>query len=160
MDEHHQPFEQLKQISDNGSEFWSARDLLPLLGYKEWRNFHKVIAKAIVACETSGHQAADHFVDTNKMVELGSGAIREIEDIYLSRYACYLVVQNGDPTKPVVAVECKAITPSAKTGLFLFPPYTFTAFVSPFAKLAVPVPCFFRSPISAIIIAKRCSLSL
>lgn len=122
MDEHHQPFEQLKQISDNGSEFWSARDLLPLLGYKEWRNFQKVLSKAVVACETSGHQAADHFVDTNKMVELGSGAIREIEDIYLSRYACYLVVQNGDPTKPVVAVECKAITPSAKTGLFYFRP--------------------------------------
>lgn len=103
MDEHHQPFEQLKQISDNGSEFWSARDLLPLLGYKEWRNFQKVLSKAVVACETSGHQVADHFVDTNKMVELGSGATREIEDMHLSRYACYLVVQNGDPTKPVVA---------------------------------------------------------
>jgi len=61
MDEHHQPFEQLKQISDNGSEFWSARDLLPLLGYKEWRNFQKVLSKAVVACETSGHQGSRPF---------------------------------------------------------------------------------------------------
>lgn len=80
-----------------------CRNLGPLLDYKEWRNFYKVIAKAIISCEASGHPSADHFVETNKMVELGSGASRNLEDFHLSRYACYLVVQNGDPSKPVIA---------------------------------------------------------
>lgn len=75
----------------------------PLLDYKEWRNFQKVISKAIISCEASGQLPSDHFVESNKMVELGSGSSRNLEDIHLSRDACYLVVQNGDPSKPVIA---------------------------------------------------------
>lgn len=98
-----QPFEVIKNTDREGREYWSARDLGPLLDYKEWRNFQKVISKAVIACEASGQHASDHFVESNKMVELGSGANRNLEDIRLSRYACYLVVQNGDPSKPVIA---------------------------------------------------------
>lgn len=103
MDEHHQPFEDLRFYSEDGLEYWSARDLAPLLDYQTWRNFQKVITKAALACETSGQPIAHHFVEADKMVELGSGATRELDDIHLSRYACYLVVQNGDPGKPVIA---------------------------------------------------------
>ena len=91
-----QPFEAIRKSDEAGREYWSARNLGPLLDYKEWRNFYKVIAKAIISCEASGHPSADHFVETNKMVELGSGASRNLEDFHLSRYACYLVVHNGD----------------------------------------------------------------
>lgn len=98
-----QLFEMIKNVDQEGSEYWSARDLGPLLDYKEWRNFHKVISKAAIACEASGQRVSDHFVESNKMVEVGSGANRQLEDIRLSRYACYLVVQNGDPSKPVIA---------------------------------------------------------
>lgn len=104
MTTQHQSFEILKQTSDTGLEFWSARDLAPLLEYRDWRNFLKVIRKAIQACRASGHAVRDHFVEANKMVSLGSGSQRELEDIHLSRYACYLVVQNGDPSKPVIAL--------------------------------------------------------
>lgn len=103
MDAHHQPFEDLRFYSDDGLEYWSARDLAPLLDYKDWRNFQKVLTKAALASETSGQPGSYHFVEATKMVELGSGAIREVDDIHLSRYACYLVVQNGDPSKPVIA---------------------------------------------------------
>ncbi|OGT45384.1 MAG: DNA damage-inducible protein D [Gammaproteobacteria bacterium RIFCSPHIGHO2_12_FULL_41_20] len=84
-------------------EYWHARDLQILLGYNEWRNFIQVINKAKQACENSGHVAADHFVDTNKMVSLGSGSHREVDDIKLTRYACYLIAQNGDPRKDEIA---------------------------------------------------------
>lgn len=96
-------FEAIKNRDEAGREYWSARNLGPLLDYKEWRNFQKVISKAIISCEASGQLSADHFVETNKMVELGSGASRNLEDFHLSRYACYLVVQNGDPAKSVIA---------------------------------------------------------
>lgn len=98
-----QPFEVIKNTDREGREFGSARDLGSLLDYKEWLIFHKVISKSVVACEASGQHASDHFVESNKMVELGSGANRNLEDIKLSRYACYLIVQNGDPSKPVIA---------------------------------------------------------
>lgn len=103
MTQPHQSFESLKQHTEEGHEFWSARDLALTLEYRDWRNFQKVIKKAIQSCEGSGQPASDHFVEATKMVSLGSGSQRELDDIQLSRYACYLVVQNGDPTKPVIA---------------------------------------------------------
>lgn len=103
MTEQYHSFEQLKLLTHDGSEFWSARDLAPLLDYKDWRNFLKVIQKAQQACEASGHETSDHFVGANKMVSLGSGSQRELDDFHLTRYACYLVVQNGDPSKAVIA---------------------------------------------------------
>jgi DNA-damage-inducible protein D len=80
-----------------------ARELAPLLDYQAWRNFTQVIEKAIQACIKSGNPVEDHFVDVNKMVDIGSGAQRELTDVRMSRYACYLIVQNGDPSKPVIA---------------------------------------------------------
>jgi len=96
-------FEACAQQADNGVEFWLARDLQHLLGYSEWRNFLAVVNKGKTACEVSGHTVADHFVDVNKMVDLGSGSQRDIDDIMLTRYACYLIAQNGDPRKQEIA---------------------------------------------------------
>jgi DNA-damage-inducible protein D len=103
MSDQHQLFEQLKQIDSNGMEFWSARSISKLLGYSEYRHFQLVITKAKEACINSEHAIEDHFEDILAMVTIGSGAQRELPDVKLSRYACYLVVQNGDPTKPVIA---------------------------------------------------------
>lgn len=86
-----------------GIECWSARELQEVFHYSEWRNFQKVIDKAVKACESAGEKKEDHFVEFNKMVGLGSGAQREVHDIALTRYACYLVAQNGDPAKPSIA---------------------------------------------------------
>ncbi len=98
-----QGFEDIKQIDENGIEFWYARDLYPLLGYASWQNFRSVLEKAREACKNSNINELDHFMEKHKMVVLGSGSKRKINDVALSRYACYLIVQNGDPSKPVIA---------------------------------------------------------
>lgn len=100
----HASFEHcLRTETDSGTEFWLARDLQTLLGYSRWENFARVIEKARTACANSGYDPEDHFLETTKMVDLGSSAQREIDDVMLSRYACYLIAQNGDPSKAPVA---------------------------------------------------------
>ena len=96
-------FESIKHINEYGQEFWYARELQKALDYTEWRNFFKVIEKAIVACENSANSSHDHFVEVNKIVEAGASS-KPIEDYELSRYACYLIVQNGDSRKKVIAL--------------------------------------------------------
>ena len=100
----HSRFETMVQSDPStGTECWLARDLQMLLGYTQWRSFEAIVKKAIIACHNSGIDPADHFARTRKMVDLGSGARREIEDIALTRYACYLIAQNGDPGKDQIA---------------------------------------------------------
>lgn len=96
-------FEGHAQQTEGGVEFWLARDLQHLLGYSKWDNFLNVVSKAKTACELSGRQVSDHFADVGKMVGLGSGSQREVDDLMLTRYACYLIAQNGDPKKQEIA---------------------------------------------------------
>lgn len=98
------PFEQIRHSDDDGNEYWSARDLALVLGYSGWQRFQAVIARARVACENSGQNPEDHFNLTVKMIGTGKGAERGVEDWHLSRYACYLIVQNADPNKEIVAL--------------------------------------------------------
>ena len=96
-------FESLRHVNENGVEYWSARELAPYLGYKQWRRFLDAIDRAKESCKTASQPIEEHFADAGKMIDLGKGAMREVEDILLTRYACYLVAQNGDPRKPEIA---------------------------------------------------------
>ena len=102
--EEYRTFEGIKRTREDGTEFWLARELAHVLDYAKWENFSKVIDRAILACRNSGFETTDHFPEVGKMVEIGSGAKRKQIDYELSRYACYLIVQNGDPRKEVIAL--------------------------------------------------------
>lgn len=99
-----QTFESIKHINEYGEEYWLARELQPVLEYAQWRRFSDAIERAKLACKNSGFAVEDHFADAGKMVDIGSGAERQIDDVMLSRYACYLIVMNGDPRKEVIAI--------------------------------------------------------
>ncbi len=96
-------FEKIKHINQDGQEFWYARELQTVLEYAQWRNFETVIEKAKIACENSSNEIVDHFADVSKTIQMPKTATKEINDIMLSRYACYLIVMNGDPRKDVIA---------------------------------------------------------
>ena len=97
-------FEDIKHIDENDSEFWYARELMSILQYANWQNFEKIIEKAKISCENSNINVLDHFIDVDKMVQIGSGAERKQKDYKLTRYACYLIAQNGDSRKKVIAL--------------------------------------------------------
>jgi len=101
--QHHATFESIRHVDEDGSEFWLARPLAKVLDYSEYRHFLPVVDRAREACKNSGQPVDNHFEDVLAMVEIGSGAQRELPDVRLTRYACYLIVQNGDPGKPVIA---------------------------------------------------------
>ncbi len=98
------PFDAIRKFDEQGQEYWSARDMSRLLGYTEYGKFSNALKKAETACESSGQATSDHFAHVGEMIKLGKGAKRKISDVHLSRYACYLLVQNADPEKPIVAV--------------------------------------------------------
>ena len=100
---HISPFERIKRANDAGMEYWSSRDFAEVLGYGDYRNFEGVIEKAKLSCFNSGHRLEDHFVDVTEMVAIGSGAERPVKTVLMSRYACYLAIQNADPKKEIVA---------------------------------------------------------
>lgn len=102
--EEYKTFESIKHIRENGHEFWYARELAEVLEYVQWRNFQKVIDRAVLACKNSGFEVDDHFAEVSKMVEIGSSTKRKLKDYELTRYACYLIVQNGDPRKEIIAL--------------------------------------------------------
>ncbi len=102
-DQHHATFESIRHLDADGNEYWLARQLADVLDYSQYRHFQPVLERAREACQNSGQPAEDHIEDVLTMVDIGSGAKRQVEDCRLSRYACYLIVQNGDPSKPVIA---------------------------------------------------------
>ncbi len=97
-------FESIKRVNESGAEFWSSRDFAHVLGYTDYRNFETVIEKAKTACFNSAQRVEDHFVGITEMIEIGKGGQRAVETVMMSRYACYLVIQNADPSKPLVAL--------------------------------------------------------
>lgn len=104
IDKNNKSFEDIKHIDENGIEFWYARELMHILQYSNWQNFEKIIKKAKISCKNSNINVLDHFIDVNKMVQIGSGAERKQQDYELTRYACYLIAQNGDSRKKVIAL--------------------------------------------------------
>src|SRR5215471_13708199 len=101
---HTSPFDGIRHEDEDGREYWSAGELGKLLGYGEYRKFKNAIEKAEEACQNSGQAVADHFVHVGGMIEVGKGARRKVDDVHLTRYACYLLVENADPSKPFVAL--------------------------------------------------------
>src|SRR4051794_33467563 len=99
---HESPFQQIRRVNDAGNEFWSSRDFAAILGYTDYRNFDQVIAKAKTACFNSGMRIDDHFGDVTEMIQIGKGGQRPVPTVFLSRYACYLIIQNADPRKEIV----------------------------------------------------------
>jgi DNA-damage-inducible protein D len=100
----YKPFEDIKHISDDGAEYWYARELAEVIEYVQWRNFSKVLDRAILACKNSGYEVFDHFAEVSKTITMPKTATKEVIDYRLTRYACYLIVQNGDPRKEVIAL--------------------------------------------------------
>lgn len=100
-------FEALKTLNEHGAEYWSARDLQPVLGYAQWRRFEDAIKRAIISCEQSGNKSGHHFAGAGKPIPGGKGAVQIVDDYHLSRFACYLIAQNGDPRKPPIAAAQK-----------------------------------------------------
>jgi len=96
-------FEDLKKTNEYGAAYWSARDIQPLLGYTQWRRFEDAIKRAIISCNSSGNNPDHHFAGAGKMIDIGKGGSRDVTDYHLSRFACYLIAQNGDPRKPEIA---------------------------------------------------------
>ena len=97
-------FEDMKMTNEHGADYWSARDIQPLLGYDQWRNFDGAVKKAKTSCDQSGNDCDHHFAGASKMIEIGKGGTRKVSDYHLSRFACYLIAQNGDPRKPEIAL--------------------------------------------------------
>ena len=97
-------FDSIKHIDEFGNEYWEARELKNILGYSQWRRFNEVIEKAMISCKQSNYEISDHFANIGKMVEIGSETYRKLKDYKLSRYACYLIAQNGDSRKKVIAL--------------------------------------------------------
>ena len=104
IDKNNKSFEEIKHIDENGVEFWYARELMPILQYSNWQNFEKIIDKAKISCENSGISVFEHFIDVNKLSKRANNAEVEIKDYELTRYACYLIAQNGDSRKKVIAL--------------------------------------------------------
>ncbi len=98
------PFERIRRMNEAGAEYWSSRDFATVLRYTDYRNFEAVIGKARLACFNSGHKIDDHFVEITELIEIGKGGQRSVKTVLLSRYACYLIVQNADPSKEIVAL--------------------------------------------------------
>jgi DNA-damage-inducible protein D len=107
-------FEGLKKANEHGAEYWSARDLQPCLGYTQWRRFEEAIKRAIASCEQSGNDPSYHFAGSGKPIIGGKGAIQNVADFHLSRFACYLIAQNGDPRKPEIALAQKYFAVQAR----------------------------------------------
>jgi DNA-damage-inducible protein D len=107
-------FEAIKQTNEHGAEYWSARDLQLLLGYSQWRRFEQAIDRAVSSCQQSGNRPDYHFAGAGKMIEVGKGGQRDVDDYHLSRFACYLIAQNGDPRKPEIAQAQKYFAVQAR----------------------------------------------
>ena len=112
--EEYKNFEKIRRTKEDDSEYWNARELSEVLQYKEWRNFSKVLDRAKLACKNSGQEINHHFVEVNKTIKMPKNATKEVKDYELSRYACYLIVQNGDPRKEVIAIRANLFCNSNK----------------------------------------------